>query len=105
MTTQPDLFLSSPAPAQRHSRTSLAAARAIEPSMNTDKLRVLMALREAGSRGMTDDELQVVLDLSGDTERPRRISLCEVGLVWASQEWRKTRSGRDAVVWKAGNKL
>jgi hypothetical protein len=103
MTTQTELF--GPAPAQRHSRTSLDAAKVIEPGAGTDRMRVLMALRDAGSRGMTDDELQDALNMPGDTERPRRISLCEVGLVWASQEWRKTRSGRDAVVWKAGNKL
>jgi len=99
MTTQTELF--GPAPAQRHSATSLAAAVAIEPVSGKDRLRVLLALKDAGSRGLTDEELQDRLGLPGSTERPRRIELWEKGLVWQSTETRLTRSGRKATVWRA----
>ena len=101
MTTQPDLFMPIPAPAQRHSRTSLDAAKAVEPGAGTDRMRVLMALRDAGSRGMTDEELQDALGLAGSSERPRRCELLDAGLIWQSIETRATRSGRQATIWRA----
>ena len=99
MNSQPDLF--GPAPAQRHSATSLAAAVAIEPVSGKDRLRVLLYLREQGQRGATDEQIQDALGLPGSTERPRRIELWEKGLVWKSIETRLTRSGRKATVWRA----
>jgi hypothetical protein len=101
MTTQPDLFLPGSAPAQRHSRTSLDAAKSVEPGSGKDRLRVLLALKAAGSRGLTDEEIQDRLGLPGSTERPRRIELWEKGLVWKSTETRLTRSGRQATIWRA----
>jgi hypothetical protein len=101
MTTQPDLFLSSPAPAQRHSRTSLDAAKAIEPGAGTDRLKVLMYLRDQGQRGATDEQIQDALGLAGSSERPRRVELLEAGLIWQSIETRATRSGRQATIWRA----
>ena len=99
MTAQTELF--GPAPAQRHSATSLAAAKAVEPRANRDRFRVLMAIREAGPRGLTDEELQFGLNLPGNTERPRRIELLGKGLIWQSTTTRPTRSGHPATVWRA----
>ena len=99
MSTQADLF--GPLPAQRHSATSLAAAKAVEPRANSDRLRVLFAIRDAGERGITDDELQFGLNMPGDTERPRRNELLEKGLIWKSATTRPTRSGHEATVWRS----
>jgi hypothetical protein len=99
MTTQTELF--GPAPAQRHSATSLAAAKSVEPNANTDRRRILLAIRDAGVRGLTDEELQFGLNLPGDTERPRRNELLEKGLIWKSATTRPTRSGHEATVWRS----
>ncbi len=89
------------APAQLHSATSIAAAQAIQPKLGELCRQVLAYLRLAGSFGGTDEELQTGLLLDGSTERPRRVTLVEYGLVVDSGRTRKTKSGRDAVVWQA----
>lgn len=83
------------------SATSEAAARAIEPRAETLRRLVLDALREAGERGMTDQEIQRRLDMDPSTERPRRGELVRDGLVRDSGQQRKTLSGRMATVWVA----
>ncbi len=88
------------APAQRHSATSVAAAKAIEPNAETLRACVLAYLRAVKS-GATDEEIQEVTGMEGNTERPRRTELVRLGLVKDSGQVRKTRSGRDAVVWVA----
>lgn len=75
-----------------------AADKAIDRA-RPDRERVWLAIASSGTRGMTDQELQVELDLPESTERPRRVSLVDAGLVADSGLVRKTRSGRDAVVW------
>lgn len=90
------------APAQVHSETSVAAAAttARSTTRHRDHLLVLGLLREAGARGMTDDEIQAASGLPGDTERPRRIELVEDELVEALEGVkRRTRSGKLAQVW------
>jgi len=88
-------------PCQRHSPTSRAAADAIEPSAHTLRAAVLRYLRGQGSRGATDEEITLALDLNPSTARPRRIELQQAGWVYDSGHTRQTRSGRDAVVWVA----
>lgn len=90
-----------PAPAQRHSVTSVAAAKQIEPRTGTARGFVLAFIRGAGSRGATDEEIQTALNMNPSTQRPRRIELVASGLVFDSGETRATRSGSEAVVWKA----
>lgn len=89
------------APAQAHSDTSVAAADAIRPSATVIRSRVLRAIVAAGEAGATDEELQDGLVLSGSTQRPRRVELVAQGAVVDSGIRRKTRSGRQAVVWMA----
>jgi hypothetical protein len=60
--------------------------------------RVLELLRECGP--LTDEEMQVRLEMNPSTQRPRRIELVGMGLVVDSGTTRKTRSGRSAVAWK-----
>jgi hypothetical protein len=57
--------------------------------------------------GATDDEIQIALGLSGDTERPRRWELLRTHRIRQSHREdgsvrrRYTRAGRLAVVWEA----
>lgn len=88
------------APFQRHSNTSRAAALEIEPSASTLRGQLLAALRAAGERGMTDEEMQYELGMNPSTQRPRRIELCRGGFIEASGK-RLTISRRKALVWRA----
>ncbi len=47
----------------------------------------------------TDQELEELLELPGNTVRPRRRSLVQRGLVHDTGLRRKTHSGRRAIVW------
>ena len=90
-------------PAQAHSPTSQAAARAIKPDANRLRAVVYAALEAAGSDGLTDEEMQERIPMAASTQRPRRIELIERGKVIASGRTRPTRSGRAATVWIAAN--
>lgn len=99
---QRDLFDTPPMPpAQRHSATSREAAAAVEPSAETLRRIVLSAIRGAGDTGLTDEEGQTLLEMTGNTYRPRRRECEQAGLVRDSGRTRSTRSGRKAVVWVA----
>lgn len=88
-------------PFQPHSETSKDAADSIRPS--TASLREKVYALIASSSGMTDEEIQVALDMNPSTERPRRIELVNAGRVRDSGRTKATRSGRQAVVWVATN--
>ena len=85
-------------PAQRGSPTSEAAATLIAPTAGTLRAQVLAHLRERGSAGATDEQMQIALAMNPSTQRPRRIELEKLGLVLRTAQTRKTASGRDAVV-------
>lgn len=103
MTTSSQLAsLFSPAPPyQSHSPTSIAAAQEILPDAGTLRFAVYECIRGAGQRGCTDEEVQTILAMNPSTQRPRRVELVNKGLVWDSKAQRRTRSGRNAVVWVA----
>jgi hypothetical protein len=63
--------------------------------------KVLAFVRSRGREGATDEEIQEALGMNPSTERPRRIELYKVDLVYDSGTLRPTRSGRKAVVWMA----
>lgn len=88
-------------PAQMHSATSIEAAESMVPECATLRRAVLAAVRAAGEDGLTDEEVQDRLAMSGSTQRPRRRELEKAGLVRDSGRTRQTRSGRNAVVWVA----
>jgi hypothetical protein len=90
-----------PIPAQRHSATSVEAAEAIEPKVGTLRRAVLQFIRQRGSDGATDEEIQLALNWNPSTQRPRRVELCNLGLVRDSGRTRLTKAGRKAVVWIA----
>ncbi len=79
--------------------TSKLAADSMRCSAGAQQQRVLECLQQAGDAGLTDEEIQRALDLSGNSERPRRSKLVELGLVRNTGLMRKTNSGHAAVVW------
>ena len=90
---------------QKHSPTSIAAAREIENDADTIRGRVYRYIRDRGNYGATDEEIQLGLGLNPSTQRPRRVELCDRGLVKQrgsaelGNNTRKTRSGRQAAIW------
>lgn len=94
-----DLF----APFQRHSDTSKAAAVDIAPDAGTLRGKVYELIKAWTPRtgGLTDSEVQSMLEMNPSTQRPRRIELVQMGLVADSGQRRVLKSKRTAVVWKA----
>jgi hypothetical protein len=78
--------------------TSRAAAHAARGSAKAQRLLVLGALRNAGDAGLTREDLQYLLDLPGDSVRPRVWQLLQQGLIAVSDRQRATFSGRIAEV-------
>ncbi len=84
------------------SETSKAAAEKAKPNAASQRARVLKLITESCWRddpGLTDEEIQDRLGLTGNTQRPRRMELLKTGVVKDSGRTRKTKSGREAVVW------
>lgn len=103
-----------PALSVLESETSNEAARKIEPLRGTLRAKVLDAIKNSGRvsevmptwtssislvGGLTDEEGVAATGIPASTWRPRRVELVEMNLVADSGVRRKTRSGRDAVVW------
>ena len=85
-------------PFVKTSATSRAAAVAIMPTQGTKEWLVLCFISASG--GVTDEEGQDGLRMSGNTYRPRRTTLVSKGLVEDSGATRPTLSGQQAVVWR-----
>jgi hypothetical protein len=88
-----------PAPAQRHSETSVAAAASVEAGnvRGRDRQRLLRLLVQYGPA--TDEEMAHRLGMSPNTQRPRRVELCRLGVVVDTGHRRRTVAGRKATVW------
>lgn len=69
-------------PYQRHSRTSILAAGKASGTAETTRERVFQVISD-NPEGVTDMEIQEILGMSGDTERPRRIELLDAGRIQA----------------------
>lgn len=83
--------------------TSIAAAQSIAEGAEQLRARVLVEIRERG--GSTCDEVEVALDLRHQTASARINELMEEGRVRDSGQRRKTRSGRQAIVWEEQRSL
>lgn len=97
----PDLGVSL-APNQQD--TSVRAALGVWPKTGTQRAKVLDAIREAGERGLTDDELIANEVVTFEACRARRGELESAGWITLKIEdgepaTRATRSGNDARVW------
>ena len=77
---------------------SVEAAKRAAPRASGDRLRILRALADHGC--MTDEAIQVTLDMNPSTERPRRGELVDDGCVRDSGRMGRTRSGCRAVLWE-----
>jgi hypothetical protein len=94
-----DLFDWTPTPAhQRHSPTSKAAAESIKPRVGPLH-RLILDMLAMGGAGATDEQMQCILNMPANTQRPRRRELQQAGLVVDSGITWATTSGRKAVVW------
>jgi hypothetical protein len=88
------------APAQQHSRTSMAAADSMDGDrLNSLQRSVVAFLLARGDHGATDEEMQLGIPMPPSTQRPRRIELVRRGLV-VEAGTRKARSGRFATAWR-----
>jgi predicted transcriptional regulator len=90
---QPSLPWNIPAECRR------SAMRSMDPQRTTLRDKVYRMIAVAGRHGMTDEEIQQQGNLSGNTARPRRKELQDLGLIEAAPQKRKNRSGREATVW------
>lgn len=79
--------------------TQRTAAVLAYPNTGTQRRRVLDYITNCGGYGATDENVQDGLNMNPSTQRPRRVELVEGGFIVDSGDKRKTRSGREAVVW------
>ncbi len=86
---------------QNHTATSKLAAESMRPFAGPQLMRVFRFLESRSDRGATDEEQQDALNMSGNSQRPRRNRLVELGRVKGSANMRMNRSGRPATVWIA----
>jgi len=77
--------------------TSIRAAIRVLPKTGSHRMRVYESLC---LHNATDEELETLLNMSGNSIRPTRGSLVKDGLVKATGFTRLTRSGNDAMVWQ-----
>ena len=92
---------SNPDPPSNGVPTSNAAAASVKPDTNRQRAMMLWVFKKYALSGRTDDELNILLvpTLSPDAIRPRRGELVDAGKVRDSGTTRKTRRGKQAIVW------
>jgi hypothetical protein len=95
MTVYPD------APGHRNVETSIAAAEAIAPKLGRLQRMVEAAIREAGSLGLTADEVAARLNMDRWSIQPRTSELNRKGLIRDSGRRRLNVTGKAAIVWTA----
>jgi len=93
------LFETSPpfTPWQEHSKTSQDAAFAKKSTAAAQRESVFQAICDSPC-GLTDGEIQRLLGISGDSERPRRVELATDRRIREAGT-RLSLAGRQAVVW------
>lgn len=84
-------------PAHNGTLTSKAAAVAIRPSADTLRAQVYEYVALCGENGSTREEIEIALEMSGSTVRPRVVELMAAGRIRDVPETtRATESGRQA---------
>lgn len=78
---------------------SRIAAKLARPFASRQMEAVFDSIESAGAYGATDEEMQIALNMTGNSQRPRRCKLVEQGRVKDSGNLRLTSSGRPATVW------
>lgn len=81
-------------------RTSVIAAESITRNY-TEQLRadILAFLRRRPALGATADEIEMLMEIPGNTLRPRLVEMRRRSLIRDSGQTRRTRTGRPAAVW------
>lgn len=79
--------------------TSVEAAQKALGGSGSQRRRVFDVIRVCKERGATDNEIAEALDLDGNSVRPRRKELEEMGMIRNSGKTRNTRSGSNAIIW------
>jgi hypothetical protein len=82
--------------------TSADAARSIELSVGHLQRVALRAIRSAGARGLTTNELAATVRIHRDSIQPRTSELRVRGLIRDSGARRENANGKSAIVWVAG---
>lgn len=80
-------------------QTSIEAASRIFSKTETLRQQVFNHIFVMGTTGSTDEEIELSLDIIGNTVRPRRRELQLSGRIKDSGQMRLTLSGRKAIVW------
>jgi hypothetical protein len=78
---------------------SRKAAKRAKPKFTAQVRRVYHAIETAGEDGLTDEEGQERMVISGNSYRPARGALVKLGLVARSGTFRATRAGNNANIW------
>ncbi len=88
-------------PGHRNVDTSIAAAEALAPKLGRLQRLAEEAIRDAGSRGLTADELAARLEMDRWSIQPRTSELKRKGLIRDSGMRRPNATGKQAIVWIA----
>lgn len=96
MRTYPDV------PGHRNVATSIAAADSLAPKLGRLQQMARSAIRDAGTEGLTADELAARLTMDRWSIQPRTSELRRKGLISDSGQRRLNATGRLAIVWIAG---
>lgn len=88
------------APSVTGSATSKAAAESVDG--NTLREKVYELIEHRSPFGVTDEDIQSMLGMGANTQRPRRRELVLARRVKDSGKRRMTNSGRQATVWVVG---
>jgi len=86
-------------PYVKGSETSREAALLKRGTAAIDRERVFAYIERQGEKGATDEEIATALNISGNTERPRRGELEKDKRIKKTNMQRRTRSGRLAGVY------
>lgn len=86
-------------PGHRNVDTSIAAANELAPKLGRLQKMAGTAIRAAGQRGLTADELAEQLDMDRYSIQPRTSELRRKGFIRDSGRRRKNASGKMAIVW------
>ena len=81
-------------------QTSKDAAADIRAHAHTLRAKVLAFIASRGTYGAITQEIELALDMPGNTVRPRIVELREHGAIEDAGFTRKTHSGRKAQVWR-----
>jgi transcription initiation factor IIE alpha subunit len=87
--------------ARNAQRTSIAAAQKVLPKTGSLRRKVYEYILNQGLRGATDQEMELTLNIDGNTIRPTRISLVKDNFILDTGTTRKNQHGNDCIVWRS----